>query len=220
MVIFHLLLIDDCLFLSGPSGLSCPSWRAGSSVSSGASGRDKGLRALRVLRVLRALKAPITPITPITLIAPKAPSYSRVTKTLPVILLSIDNFPVVSVASGVQVLRGGWRGRADYCTRLGFGCERLPCRALHKHHEPLTDYCATLVIRRLSKAAKLQNKPYCARPLLLHKGAYVSKLTGPFVQQKPLFRVACFATLLLLWELTDSNRRPSACKADALNQLS
>ena len=26
--------------------------------------------------------------------------------------------------------------------------------------------------------------------------------------------------LLLLWALTDSNRRPSACKADALNQLS
>ena len=25
---------------------------------------------------------------------------------------------------------------------------------------------------------------------------------------------------LWLWELTDSNRRPSACKADALNQLS
>ena len=25
---------------------------------------------------------------------------------------------------------------------------------------------------------------------------------------------------LSLWELTDSNRRPSACKADALNQLS
>ena len=25
---------------------------------------------------------------------------------------------------------------------------------------------------------------------------------------------------LLEWELTDSNRRPSACKADALNQLS
>lgn len=24
----------------------------------------------------------------------------------------------------------------------------------------------------------------------------------------------------LLWELTGSNRRPSACKADALNQLS
>ena len=24
----------------------------------------------------------------------------------------------------------------------------------------------------------------------------------------------------LLWALTDSNRRPSACKADALNQLS
>ena len=27
-------------------------------------------------------------------------------------------------------------------------------------------------------------------------------------------------SLLVLWELTDSNRRPSACKADALNQLS
>ena len=26
--------------------------------------------------------------------------------------------------------------------------------------------------------------------------------------------------LLLWWALTDSNRRPSACKADALNQLS
>ena len=24
----------------------------------------------------------------------------------------------------------------------------------------------------------------------------------------------------ILWALTDSNRRPSACKADALNQLS
>lgn len=24
----------------------------------------------------------------------------------------------------------------------------------------------------------------------------------------------------VLWELTDSNHRPSACKADALNQLS
>ena len=26
--------------------------------------------------------------------------------------------------------------------------------------------------------------------------------------------------LFVKWELTDSNRRPSACKADALNQLS
>ena len=32
-------------------------------------------------------------------------------------------------------------------------------------------------------------------------------------QKKQPFRIA-------LWELTDSNRRPSACKADALNQLS
>ena len=27
-------------------------------------------------------------------------------------------------------------------------------------------------------------------------------------------------SFLILWELTGSNRRPSACKADALNQLS
>ena len=29
-----------------------------------------------------------------------------------------------------------------------------------------------------------------------------------------------FMKLFLRWALTDSNRRPSACKADALNQLS
>ena len=108
MAIFHLLLIDYCLFFSGPSGLSSPSWRAGSSVSSGSSGRDKALKA---------------PIAPITLIAPKAPSYSRVTETLPVILLSTVNFPVVSVASEVPVLQGLWRGRADYCTTLRFVCD-------------------------------------------------------------------------------------------------
>ncbi len=27
-------------------------------------------------------------------------------------------------------------------------------------------------------------------------------------------------SIYFLWALTDSNRRPSACKADALNQLS
>ena len=30
----------------------------------------------------------------------------------------------------------------------------------------------------------------------------------------------CNSLIFLLWALTDSNRRPSACKADALNQLS
>ena len=29
-----------------------------------------------------------------------------------------------------------------------------------------------------------------------------------------------FADFSFVWALTDSNRRPSACKADALNQLS
>ena len=30
----------------------------------------------------------------------------------------------------------------------------------------------------------------------------------------------CLKQFSSLWALTDSNRRPSACKADALNQLS
>ena len=30
----------------------------------------------------------------------------------------------------------------------------------------------------------------------------------------------CFCNLFFLWELRESNPRPSACKADALNQLS
>ena len=35
-----------------------------------------------------------------------------------------------------------------------------------------------------------------------------------------MFCKALIFNVLLLWALTDSNRRPSACKADALNQLS
>ncbi len=37
----------------------------------------------------------------------------------------------------------------------------------------------------------------------------------PLQTKKPVH-----STGFLLWALTDSNRRPSACKADALNQLS
>ena len=33
-------------------------------------------------------------------------------------------------------------------------------------------------------------------------------------------RLENFQSLFSMWELTDSNRQPSACKADALNQLS
>ena len=43
-----------------------------------------------------------------------------------------------------------------------------------------------------------------------------SKLAAGIKQKKMSFDIF----LLVLWELTDSNRRPSACKADALNQLS
>ena len=43
-----------------------------------------------------------------------------------------------------------------------------------------------------------------------------------FVHKKGCARVLTqpHLTNLHLWALTDSNRRPSACKADALNQLS
>ena len=40
----------------------------------------------------------------------------------------------------------------------------------------------------------------------------------PSIQQKKTDK--SFDLSVPLWALTDSNRRPSACKADALNQLS
>ena len=84
-----------------------------------------------------------------------------------------------------------------------------------------TDYVAPLRDPSARQGSKVANKPVLRTGIFCcTKGGLVSKLTAPFVLQKPLFRVASFATLLLLWELTDSNRRPSACKADALNQLS
>ena len=60
----------------------------------------------------------------------------------------------------------------------------------------------------------------------------VDKSTLLFLVLRPTNKFACvvpktkkmsfdiFLLRLFLWELTDSNRRPSACKADALNQLS
>ena len=41
-----------------------------------------------------------------------------------------------------------------------------------------------------------------------------------FNSQPQKKRAADFSRDSFLWALTDSNRRPSACKADALNQLS
>ncbi len=38
--------------------------------------------------------------------------------------------------------------------------------------------------------------------------------------QKNTHRNESISVLIIGWALTDSNRRPSACKADALNQLS
>ena len=44
-----------------------------------------------------------------------------------------------------------------------------------------------------------------------------SELAAGYKTKKDVFR---HLLAVVLWELTDSNRRPSACKADALNQLS
>ena len=46
-----------------------------------------------------------------------------------------------------------------------------------------------------------------------------SKLAPECIKTKKM-SFDIFLLRLFLWELTDSNRRPSACKADALNQLS
>ena len=40
------------------------------------------------------------------------------------------------------------------------------------------------------------------------------------IQYKQKSGQVCVTCPLIVWALTDSNRRPSACKADALNQLS
>ncbi len=50
---------------------------------------------------------------------------------------------------------------------------------------------------------------------LCYPGCYLSKIKKPIAMYKTLT-----ISFLILWELTGSNRRPSACKADALNQLS
>ena len=78
----------------------------------------------------------------------------------------------------------------DYCATLVIRCPAGRYTNITSHRRITALRYASFVIRRLSKAVKLQNNPYYARPFLLHKGAYVNKFTGPFVQQKPLFRVA------------------------------
>ena len=45
-------------------------------------------------------------------------------------------------------------------------------------------------------------------------------LAGWWYVEKKKRETCSFADFSFVWALTDSNRRPSACKADALNQLS
>ena len=55
------------------------------------------------------------------------------------------------------------------------------------------------------------------KPFLFLYSRLTSKLAAGYKTKKDVFR---HLLAVVLWELTDSNRRPSACKADALNQLS
>ena len=47
-----------------------------------------------------------------------------------------------------------------------------------------------------------------------------NKFAPKYIKTKKMSIIRHLIASLVLWELTDSNRRPSACKADALNQLS
>ena len=70
------------------------------------------------------------------------------------------------------------------------------------------------LIRDISKADKINS----------NKRVYKKERVGMNHTNSQLIIVSLeinlIGGLLLLWALTDSNRRPSACKADALNQLS
>ena len=65
---------------------------------------------------------------------------------------------------------------------------------------------------------KLNKKQLCSLFLFLHLRLKVNFSRRYKNKKRCLSTSSCF--VFVSWELTDSNRRPSACKADALNQLS
>ena len=78
---------------------------------------------------------------------------------------------------------------------------------------------------RVICARLLQNGSKCVKQLLFLRvttKAFTSILAGnkkiELIDYQQIINVVL--SFLRLWALTDSNRRPSACKADALNQLS
>jgi hypothetical protein len=74
--------------------------------------------------------------------------------------------------------------------------------------EDLSNFAEPDFDSKLLKHALLND----SRFILMNKGNSKKKY---FIQKKPLKSGLCN-----LWGLLDSNQRPSACKADALNQLS
>ena len=75
------------------------------------------------------------------------------------------------------------------------------------------------VARRGAVTKQKQNKKQLRSLLLfLHLRLKVNFSRRYKNKKRCLSTSSCF--VFVSWELTDSNRRPSACKADALNQLS
>ena len=62
-----------------------------------------------------------------------------------------------------------------------------------------------------------QRKRVAAQAFFILYSRLANKFAAGYKTKKDVFR---HLLAVVLWELTDSNRRPSACKADALNQLS
>ena len=77
-----------------------------------------------------------------------------------------------------------------------------------------TGNCVLPITRKMEipKPRKLNSEFFCFFHLVVKR----QKLG--VLKQKRL-TISC-KSLIFKWALTDSNRRPSACKADALNQLS
>ena len=72
--------------------------------------------------------------------------------------------------------------------------------------------------RRAVTKQKLNKQQLCSLFLFLHLRLKVNFSRRYKNKKRCLSTSSCF--VFVSWELTDSNRRPSACKADALNQLS
>ena len=96
------------------------------------------------------------------------------------------------------------------CTRIKKTTSRSGAVVARWAHNPK-------VVRSNRASATKQGNHIAVIPFL-----FITHLTlTPRIVQEDIYRKSptnCEA--FLLWALTDSNRRPSACKADALNQLS